>query len=90
MVDSDVVGVAKPDPRIFDFALPHFDVPTGRAFSTWRLGHDGHRARRPPPVCIPTLIDPFDDHPDADFERITSVDDIVDWFNSNPRDEDQS
>ena len=24
VVDSHVVGVAKPDPRIFDFALPHF------------------------------------------------------------------
>ena len=23
--DSQLVGVAKPDPRIFEFALPHFD-----------------------------------------------------------------
>jgi hypothetical protein len=28
----------------------------------------------------PLLIDPFDDHAGADFERITSVEDIVDWF----------
>ena len=25
----------------------------------------------------PILVDPFDDHPDADFERITSLDELL-------------
>ncbi len=88
VVDSDVVGVAKPDPRIFDFALPHFD-----RFDRSRILYVGDSVtmdiRSSTAAGLhPVLIDPFDDHPDADFERITSVEDILDWFNSNPRDED--
>lgn len=35
LVDSDVVGVAKPDPGIFDHALAPLDVPADR---TWYVG----------------------------------------------------
>lgn len=35
LVDSDVVGVAKPDPGIFDHALAPLDVPAER---TWYVG----------------------------------------------------
>ena len=46
IVDSDVVGVAKPDPAIFDHALPHFAEYRPRPHRLRRrLGDDGHRAR---------------------------------------------
>jgi putative hydrolase of the HAD superfamily len=80
VIDSHVVGVAKPDPRIFDFALPHFDE-----FDRSRILYVGDSvtmdiASATAAGLDPALIDPFDDHPAADFERIASVEDIVDWF----------
>ena len=54
VVDSDVVGVAKPDPAIFDHALPHFaefdgrGSPTSVTPSRWTSHH------RAPPGCIPS------------------------------------
>jgi putative hydrolase of the HAD superfamily len=80
VVDSHVVGVAKPDPRIFDFALPHFD-----GFDRSRILYVGDSvtmdiASSTAAGLHPTLIDPFDDHPDAAFERVASVEDVVDWF----------
>ena len=80
IVDSDVVGVAKPDPRIFDFALAHF-----AEFDRPRLLYVGDSvtmdiASATAAGLHPVLIDPFRDHPDASFERISSVEDIVGWF----------
>ena len=37
-----------------------------------RLGHDGHRGGRAAGLH-PILLDPYDDHPDADFPRIRSL-----------------
>lgn len=77
VVDSHVVGVAKPDPRIFDFALVHF-----AEFERDRIAYvgdsvmmdiEGSRAAG----LQPFLIDPHDDHPGADFARITSVADLL-------------
>ena len=77
VIDSHVVGVAKPDPRIFEFALGHFDE-----FERSRIAYvgdsvmmdiEGGRAAG----LLPILIDPYDDHPDADFARITSVADLL-------------
>lgn len=80
VVDSSVVGVAKPDARIFDFALPHF-----AGFDRSRILYVGDSvtmdiASATAAGLHPVLIDPFGDHPDAAFERISSVEDIVDWF----------
>ena len=80
VIDSHVVGVAKPDPRIFDFALAVFD-----GIERSRILYVGDSvtmdiASSTAAGLHPTLIDPFDDHPDADFERVASVEDIVDWF----------
>ena len=58
IVDSALVGVEKPDPRIFGFALSHFDVPAERAlhlgdfYATDILG-----ARAAGVRCA--LVDPF-------------------------------
>jgi putative hydrolase of the HAD superfamily len=58
VVDSGVVGVEKPDPRIFQFALDRFGIPAARAlhlgdiYVTDVLGARGAGLRA-------ALIDPF-------------------------------
>lgn len=77
IVDSHVVGVAKPDPRIFDFALEHFGE-----FELDRIAYvgdsvmmdvGGARARGLHPI----LLDPHDDHVGADFQRIRSLGELL-------------
>jgi len=80
VVDSHVVGVAKPDPKIFDHALPNF-----AEFERSRIAYVGDSvimdiAASGAAGLHPVLIDPYGDHDGAGFERITSVEDIVDWF----------
>lgn len=80
VVDSHVVGVAKPDPAIFDHALPHF-----AEFERSRIAYIGDSvimdiASATAAGLHPVLIDPYDDHAGADFERIASVEDAIDWF----------
>jgi FMN phosphatase YigB (HAD superfamily) len=77
IVDSHLVGVAKPDPRIFAHALPSFPgiaperiVYVGDSV-TMDIGGAGAAGLHP------ILIDPYDDHPDADFERIRSIGDLL-------------
>lgn len=77
VVDSTVVGVAKPDPRIFEFALDALgmrpdqtvyvgDTPAGDVVGARAAG------------VRPLLVDPFDLHRDLDVERVRSLDDVVD------------
>lgn len=80
VVDSHVVGVAKPDPRIFEFALPHFDE-----FDIGRIAYIGDSVTMDVGAAAaaglhPFLLDPYDDHPGADFERIASVDEMLGWI----------
>lgn len=77
VVDSHVVGVAKPDPRIFDHALPFFDE-----FDRSRIAYVGDSvtmdvASAGGAGLHPLLIDPYGDHDGADFETIRSVEDVV-------------
>ncbi len=77
VIDSDVVGVAKPDPKIFDHALPHFE-----GIERSRIAYVGDSvtmdiAGAGAAGLHPILIDPFDDHAGADFERITTVAELV-------------
>ncbi|HEX2784669.1 MAG TPA: HAD family hydrolase [Ilumatobacteraceae bacterium] len=73
VVDSHLVGVTKPDPRIFDHALPHFDSfdRSQIAFVGDSVTLDIGAAREA--GLYPILLDPYDDHPGADFERIRSL-----------------
>jgi putative hydrolase of the HAD superfamily len=77
VVDSTVVGVAKPDPRIFDHAAVHFpDLARERIAyvgDSVRMDITGARAAGLHPI----LLDPFDDHPDAQFDRIVSLGELV-------------
>jgi HAD superfamily hydrolase (TIGR01549 family) len=77
IVDSHVVGVAKPDPAIFDHALVHFDgIDRSRVAyvgDSVTMDIGGARAAG----LLPVLIDPFDDHDGADFARIRSIGDLL-------------
>lgn len=73
VVDSHVVGVAKPDPGIFDHALGHFE-----GIARERIAYIGDSVTMDIGAARagglhPILLDPYDDHPDADFERIASL-----------------
>jgi putative hydrolase of the HAD superfamily len=77
VVDSHVVGVAKPDPRIFDFALSHFGGGERR-----RIAYVGDSVTTDVGASSaaglhPILLDPYDDHPGADFERIRSLTELA-------------
>jgi putative hydrolase of the HAD superfamily len=74
--DSTVIGVAKPDPRIFDMALEALAVAPTHAIhvgDTPAADVDGARAAGVRPV----LVDPYDFHSDLDVERVTSLVDVV-------------
>ena len=78
IVDSHVVGVAKPDPRIFDFALPSF-----AEFEPSRIAYVGDSVTMDVAASAgaglhPILIDPYGDHEGAEFERIRSVGELAD------------
>jgi 5'-nucleotidase len=73
IIDSEVVGVAKPDPAIFDHALPHF-----AEFERSRIAYVGDSvtmdiAAADGAGLHAILLDPYDDHAGAEFERIRSV-----------------
>ncbi|MGI9646466.1 MAG: HAD family hydrolase [Ilumatobacteraceae bacterium] len=78
IVDSQVVGVAKPDPAIFDHALKHFDEidPARIAYVGDSVTMDVASAGAA--GLHPILIDPYDDHAGASFERITGVGRLAD------------
>ena len=79
VVDSSVVGVEKPDPRIFSFALEAFGVSPDRALhlgDTVATDVVGARA-----AGIRTaLIDPFSHYPGlhTDVPRVESVEHVAD------------
>lgn len=76
ILDSEVVGVAKPDPRIFEMALDRLGVPADRAMhvgDTPAADVDGARAAGVRPV----LVDPYDLHRRLEVERVPALADVV-------------
>ena len=77
IIDSEVVGIAKPDPQIFEFALvEHSETLRDRILyvgDSVSMDVNGSRAAG----LVPVLIDPFDDHDAADFARVKSVADLI-------------
>jgi putative hydrolase of the HAD superfamily len=73
IVDSHVVGVAKPDPAIFTFAIEHHPetVPERILYIGDSVVMDVGGAMAA--GLHPVLVDPFDDHVGADFARIASL-----------------
>jgi putative hydrolase of the HAD superfamily len=77
VVDSHHVGVAKPDPAIFEFAAAHFaGIDRSRiVYVGDSVTMDVHGATAA--GLRPVLLDPFDDHREAPFERIASIGDLL-------------
>ena len=80
VVDSAVVGVAKPDPAIFAPALAALGHP-----DPGRVAYVGDSAINDvggalAAGLVPLQLDPFDDYAGVVHERITSVWDLVDLF----------
>jgi putative hydrolase of the HAD superfamily len=77
VIDSGVVGIAKPDPRIFDFALDHFEGVArdrvGYVGDTVTMDVAGARAAG----LYPILVDPYDDFPGVDCDRIRSLRELL-------------
>ena len=72
VLDSTVVGVAKPDPGIFELALQVLGVAADRAIhvgDTPAADVAGAHAAGVRPV----LVDPYDMHPDAECLRVASL-----------------
>jgi len=77
VIDSHVVGVAKPDPGIFDHglrALPGIDR-SRVAYVGDSVTMDIHGARNA--GLFPVLLDPYDDHVGADFHRVKSLGELL-------------
>ena len=80
VIDSHVVGVSKPDPLIFEHALEHFPE-----FERAHIAYIGDSVTMDVGGATaaglhPILLDPYDDHPDAEFERIKSLHDLIPVF----------
>jgi putative hydrolase of the HAD superfamily len=77
VVDSHVVGVAKPDPEIFAIGLRALGLPPERVVyvgDSVTMDVGGATAAG----LLPVLLDPYDDHPGARFDRIRSLEDLLD------------
>ena len=77
VIDSHVVGIAKPDPAIFDVALVHFaGIDRSRiAYVGDSVTMDVGGARAA--GLHPILLDPYDDHLGADFDRIATLEELL-------------
>jgi putative hydrolase of the HAD superfamily len=77
IIDSHLVGVAKPDPQIFEFALEVFaDLDRARiAYVGDSVTMDVGGARAA--GLHPILLDPHDDHSGGDFDRLHSLEELL-------------
>jgi putative hydrolase of the HAD superfamily len=76
VLDSSVVGVAKPDPRVFRIALERIGVEPAHAIhvgDTPAADVDGALAAG----ITPVLVDPYDDHADLPVTRVASLTEVV-------------
>ncbi len=77
VVDSEVVGVMKPDPAIFAPALARLGLAADRvAYVGDSIRNDVRGAEAA--GLVPLHLDPHDDHPDASHRRIRSLHDLLD------------
>jgi putative hydrolase of the HAD superfamily len=77
VIDSHCVGVEKPDPAIFDFALRAMDLDPARCLyvgDSVRNDVLGSRAAG----LVPVLMDPEGLHPAGDHARVRGLDELLD------------
>jgi putative hydrolase of the HAD superfamily len=82
IVDSEVVGVMKPDPEIFTFALDVLGIEPER------VGYVGDSVRNDvrgaeAAGLVPLHLDPYDDHPDATHRRLRTLHDLLPLVSSS-------
>jgi putative hydrolase of the HAD superfamily len=76
VIDSGAVGVMKPDPRIFHLALDAMAITPGDAWYVGDMpGIDVVGARAA--ALHPVLMDPFELHLDADYDRVASLTELA-------------
>jgi putative hydrolase of the HAD superfamily len=79
MIDSQVVGVEKPDSRIFEIALQQIGLPAERCVYVGdNYDRDVIGARRA--GLAPILIDPFEVVAEKDVPRIRALHDLIEMF----------
>jgi putative hydrolase of the HAD superfamily len=79
MIDSHVVGVEKPDPRIFEMALQQLGLPAERcAYVGDNYDRDVIGARRA--GLTPILLDPFDVVAEQDVMRVKELAELAKIF----------
>lgn len=72
LLDSTVVGIAKPDPRIFAMALDEMGLDASDAWYVGDMpGFDVAGARAA--GLRPFILDPFQHHLGADYDRVDSL-----------------
>jgi putative hydrolase of the HAD superfamily len=77
VVDSHLVGVAKPDPAIFESALDHLGIDRHRvAYVGDSVRYDVLGAEAA--GLVPLLLDPYPANGDDGRERITALTDLLD------------
>ena len=84
IIDSSVVGAAKPDPRIFEIALSRIDVAPQHAIhvgDTPGADVDGAHAAG----IAAVLVDPLDLHTELDVTRVRSLGEVVDLVSTARR-----
>jgi putative hydrolase of the HAD superfamily len=83
VIDSGAVGVAKPDPRIFELAL---DAMSIEAQDAWYVGDMpgidvvGARAAG----LFPIVMDPYEFHLDAGYARVESLAELASIIEKSP------
>jgi putative hydrolase of the HAD superfamily len=78
VVDSEVVGVTKPDPAIFGFALDVLGLAAHRvAYVGDSVRNDVRGAQAAGLTAL--HLDPYDDHPDAEHERVGRLSDLLEF-----------
>jgi putative hydrolase of the HAD superfamily len=72
LLDSTVVGIAKPDPRIFHLALDEMGIDASDAWYVGDMpGFDVAGARAA--GIRPFILDPFQHHLERDYDRVDSL-----------------
>ena len=82
VLDSFVVGIEKPDPGIFRYALDALDVAAARAVHVGDTGWADVEGARAAGV-VPLHLDPFSFCPlPGDHEHVADLDDVTTWVAS--------
>lgn len=79
VVDSTVLGVAKPDPAIFAPALEALGIEAGQALYVGDTVHADVLGARAAGLQV-VQLDPYDLHADFDHARLPDVEALADWL----------